>query len=240
MELIRCAAPSIIEDNLGRPVVRFEIRSPSGTSVALLLDCPARDRQDALEIVLRNRTAAEAPLLLEEERLAQCRISTEWGSLAQTKRLVSGYDGLRFLEFRRFWDQPIPPAWLQHYGKTGLGVTEPRPEEGVNILWEIGDGLTLASFVEGDRHPLIQRQLRETVFAGFVRCRGELYLVSERPSLFALAADEAMVLSAIEPRLEGWKWLAQTFRLIDSLAREGGQEAEEEPPQKSPPEGEGS
>ena len=43
--------------------------------------------------------------LLEEERLAQCRISTEWGSLALGKRLVSGYDGLRFLEFRRFWDR---------------------------------------------------------------------------------------------------------------------------------------
>ena len=100
--------------------------------------------------------------------------------------------------------------------------------------------MTLASFVEGDRHPLIERQLRETVFAGFARCRGELYLVSERPSLFALAADEAMVLSAIEPRLEGWKWLAQIFRLIDSLGGEGGRGTEEAPPRKNPPEGEGS
>ncbi len=224
MQLVRRGAPAIAADNLGRPLVRFAIRSPTRPEVSLILDCPAADRSEALEIVMRNRTAGDAPLLLDEERLSNSLVSSAWQGSLLGKRLLAGYDRLRFLEFRRFWDFPIPPAWLDHVGQTGLGVSDPVTSEDAIHLWFLNSGLRLRKICDGERHPHIRSQIYDVVFSAFLRCKSELYLVSGRPSIFAAEADEAMVEAAIAERMAGWQGLAQ---LLDAVARLAGKTLDE-------------
>lgn len=215
MQLIRTGMPSIIGEKALRPTVRFAIRSPTRPELGLFLDCDAESRAEALELVLRNRSGGEGPLRLDEDRLRSSEISSDWGE-PLASRIVAGYDRLRFFEFERFWDKPIPPSWLEHDDKTGLSVTEETKE--TRRFWFLNTGLKLARVMAGNDDRFIRNEIYDAVFGAFTRCAGELYLVSDRPSVFSDERDAALVRAAIEPRIADWKWLVKINHTLDQLA----------------------
>ena len=225
MELIRIGAPTIIADNLGRPLVRLPIRSPSRAALTLFLDCPAESRLEALELALQNR--AEGPLRLEEARLCVSRVSSGWGP-ALAGRVIVGYRRLPYAEFARFWDQPIPPRWLSHGDPTGLAVSDDESDPECIHYWFLNDALILGRVLGGGRDRRVRRQLYDLFLGAFTRCRGDLFLVSDRPSVFTDADDEALVAAALAERREDLMWLAQIFRVTAELAGRADEASEEE------------
>ncbi|HUI17493.1 MAG TPA: hypothetical protein VL244_07500 [Alphaproteobacteria bacterium] len=225
MQLIRTGIPRFMGAERMAPTVRFAIRSPTRPELGLFLDCEVAGRAEALELILRNRSGAEGPLLLDEDRLRGSEISSEWGE-PLASRIVAGYDRLSYFEFERFWDKPIPPSWLEHDDKTGLSVTEVTKE--TRRFWFLNTGLKLARVMAGDDDRFIRNEIYDAVFGAFTRCAGDLYLVSDRPSVFSDERDAALVRAAIEPRLADWKWLVKINHTLDELTGHAPKEDEGE------------